>query len=108
MIIILKMNPAEYSCELQGFPSTLQFAISRSDVECLLTGIHCGVQPLESPNCLILIRWCSRERTSADVCLNQSLGYYMKMTLTIMSCSMVSITIPGLLTVKWEILLCSR
>jgi hypothetical protein len=43
MIVILKMNPAEYGCKLQGFPTTMQFALSRCDVVCLLTGIYCGV-----------------------------------------------------------------
>ena len=32
----------------------------------------------------------------------------MKMTLTIMSCGTVRVTLPDLLTVKKEILLCSR
>jgi len=69
MIVILKMNPAEYGCKLQGFPTTLQFVKSRSDVVCLFTEIDCGVRQPESPNRYILIRCCSKERTSADVCL---------------------------------------
>jgi len=32
MIVILKMNPAEYGCKLQGFPITPQFAISQPGV----------------------------------------------------------------------------
>ena len=42
------------------------------------------------------------------MCLNWSPGYYMKLTLTIKSCCMVSLTIPILLRVKRQILLCSR
>jgi len=43
MIVMLKMNPAEYGCKLQGFPTSPQVAKSRSDVVCLITGINCGV-----------------------------------------------------------------
>ena len=108
MIVMLKINPAEYGCKLQGFPTAPQFAKSQSDVFCLVTGINCGVRPPESPNCSILKRCSSRERTSADVCLKYSLRYYMKMTLIIMACCTFSITISDLLTAKREILLCSR
>jgi len=69
MIVMLKMNPAEYGCKLQGFPTAPRVANSRSDVVRLITGINCGVRPPESPNHNILIGCCSRERTSADVCL---------------------------------------
>jgi len=69
MIIMLKMNPAEYGCKLQGFSTAPQFAKRRSDVVCLVTGINCGVRPVESPNRYILIGSCPSERTSADVCL---------------------------------------
>jgi len=108
MIVMLRMNPAEYGCKLQGFPTAPQVAKSRSDVVCLIKGINRGVRPPESPNRFISIGCCWRERTSADVCLKKSPGYYMKMTLTIMSCCTVSVTIPDLLTVKREIFLCSR
>jgi len=69
MIVVLKMNSAEYGCKLQGFPTAPQVAKSRSDVGCLITGIHCGVQPPESANRYRLIGCCSRERTFADVCV---------------------------------------
>jgi len=69
MIVMLKMNPAEYGCKLQGFHTAPQEAKSRSDVVCLITGMNCGVRPPESPNRYILIGCCLRERTSADVCL---------------------------------------
>jgi hypothetical protein len=39
MIIMNKMNPTEYGSKLQGFPTAPQFAISPSDVGCLITGI---------------------------------------------------------------------
>jgi len=67
MIVMLKMNPAEYGCKLQGFPTAPEFAKSRADVVCLVTGINCGVRPPESPYRYILIGWCSRDSTSADV-----------------------------------------
>jgi len=67
MIVMLKMNPAEYGCKLHGFPTAPQFAKSRPDVVCLVPGINCGVRPPESPNRYISIGYCSRERTSADV-----------------------------------------
>jgi len=69
MIVMIKMNPSEYGCKLQGFPTAPQFAISRSDVACLITGINCGVRLPKSPNCGILIGFSSSERTWADVCL---------------------------------------
>jgi hypothetical protein len=40
MIVMLKMNPTEYGCKLQGFPTSPQFAIGQSDVGCLITGIN--------------------------------------------------------------------
>jgi len=69
MIVMLKMNPTEYGCRLQGFPSAPQFAKSRCDVVCLVTGTNCCLRPPELPNRYILIGCCSRETTSADVCL---------------------------------------
>jgi hypothetical protein len=69
MIVMIKMNPTEYGCKLQGFPTAPQCAKSRPDVVCLLTGINCSVRLLESPNCEILIEYSSSERMSADVCL---------------------------------------
>jgi len=69
MIVMVKMNPTEYGCKLQGFPTGPQFAKSRSDIVCLVTGMNCGLQPPESPNRWILLGCCSRGRTSTDVCL---------------------------------------
>jgi len=69
MILILKMNPAEYGRKLWGIPTGPRFGISWSDVVCLLTGIDCGVPQPESHNCQILIGYCSMETTSADACL---------------------------------------
>jgi len=48
MIVMLKMNPAEYGCKLQWFPNAPQFEKSWSDVVCFVTGINCGVRPPES------------------------------------------------------------
>jgi hypothetical protein len=39
MIVMLKMISTEDGCKLEGFPTALQLAISRSDVLCLITGI---------------------------------------------------------------------
>jgi len=50
MIVMLTMNPAEYGCNLQGFPTALQFAKSQSDVVHLVTKINCGVRPPELCN----------------------------------------------------------
>jgi hypothetical protein len=69
VIIMIKMNPTEYGCKLQGFPTAPQFAISRSDVAGLITGINCGVRTPKPLNCWILVRCSASERTSADVCL---------------------------------------
>jgi len=69
MIVMLNINPADYGCKLQGFPTAPQVAKSRSDVVCLIPGINCGVRPPESPNRHILIACCSKERKSADGCL---------------------------------------
>jgi hypothetical protein len=44
MIVVLKMNPADYRCKLQWFSTVPQFAISRSKVVCLIKGINGGVQ----------------------------------------------------------------
>ena len=40
--ILLKMNPALYSCKLQVFPTVVQFAVSWSDVVSLFTWINSG------------------------------------------------------------------
>jgi hypothetical protein len=108
MIVVLMMNPTEYRCKLQGFPTAPQFAKCWSDVICLLTGINYHVKPQKSHNYYILIGCRSRERSSGDDYLKQSTGYYMKMTLTIISCHTVSVTISYILPVKRDILLCSR
>jgi len=51
MIIMLQMNPTEYGCKLQGFPTAPPFAKSRSDGGCLLTAINYGVRRPELLNC---------------------------------------------------------
>jgi hypothetical protein len=48
MTFMPMMNPAQYGCMLQEYPTTLQFAKRWFDVVCLVTGINCGVQPPES------------------------------------------------------------
>jgi hypothetical protein len=108
MIIILNKNPPQYSFKLQEFPTALRFAISQSDVVWLLAGIHCSARKPKSHDGQILIEYWLRERTSADVCLKWSLGDYMKLMLTIKSCCTISITIPNVVTVKIDILFCSR
>jgi len=108
MFVILKMNLAEYGCKLQRCPTSPRCAIGRSDAVRLFTWIQCGVQQPRSNDCQIYIAQGWRDRMSADVCLKYSPGYYMKLMLSIKSCCTVSLTIPNLLTVKREILLCSR
>jgi len=108
MIVILKMNPAEYGCKLQGYSTAPRFALSLSDVVCLSPGINCSVLQPELQDCQIFIAPCLRERMSADVWLKWSQQYYMKLMLTIKSGCMVSLTIPVLLTVISKIVLCSR
>jgi len=51
MFNILKMNPVVYGRKLHGVPTAPQCAISTSDVGCLLTGIHCGVQRPKLRDC---------------------------------------------------------
>jgi hypothetical protein len=66
MTVILAMNPAEYCCALQGFPTAPQCAKSWSDVAGLVTRINLGVRPPELPNRLISMGCSLRERTSDD------------------------------------------
>jgi len=108
IILILRMNPAAYGWKLQWFPTAPWFAISRSDVICLIRGIYCGVRQPNLHDCHIWIGHCMREWMSADFCVKESQGYSMKVTLAIMSGCIVSLTIPIVLTVKREMLLCSR
>ena len=108
MFHILKMNPAVYGRKLQGFPTAPQCQISRSDVVWSLTAIDHGVRQPKSHDCQKKIRYCMRERTSADVCLRECPGYYLKQMLAIKSCCTVSQTIPVSLTAKCGFLLCSR
>jgi len=69
MTVMLTMNPAEYGCNLQGFPTTPQLAICRSDVIYLVSWVNCGERLPESPNRAREIGCSSSERKSADVCL---------------------------------------
>ena len=102
------MNPAAYGRKLQGVSAAPRCTISRSDVDGLLTRIYCGIRQLKSHNCQTPIGQCMRESKSADVYLKESPGYYVKRKLAIKSCCTVNLTIHILLTVKWEILVCSR
>jgi hypothetical protein len=100
MFVILKMNHAVPNCKPQAFSPALRCAISQSDVVYLLTGINRGVRQPRSHDFKLYVGHCSRERTSADVCLKSFPGSYMKLTLTMKSCCMVGLTSPVLLTVK--------
>jgi len=108
MFVTLKIHSAVYRCKLQGFPTALQCSICRSIVVCVLAGMNCGVRQRKLHDCQLLIGHCLKDRTSTDVCLKESLEWYMKLTLTIKSCCTVSLIIPHLLTVKREVLPCSR
>jgi len=48
MHILLKKNPAVYSSRLQGFQLVLGFAVSRSNVVCVFSQIHCSEPQLKS------------------------------------------------------------
>ena len=74
----------------------------------LFTGLSHGEQPQKSSLCEIQTVRSSTERTSADVCLEISLGSYMQQTLNIMSGCTVGIAIPNVWTVRMQILLCSN
>jgi len=80
MLYILKMNSAAYGRKLQGVSIAPRCAISRPNVVCLLTGINRREQQPKSHDCQTLICHCTKERTSADVCLKECPGYYMKLT----------------------------
>jgi len=108
MFVTLTMNHAAYGCKVWGFPTAPLFALSRSNVDCLITGIHCRVWQPELHDCQNRIGHCSRERMSADGCLKWTPGCYMKLTLSIKSCCTVSITIPISLKMTRQMLLFSR
>ena len=46
--VLFKLNPAVYSCNLQENSTVLRFAVSRSDVVWLFTGIYCSEWRLKS------------------------------------------------------------
>ena len=108
LIVLHKMNPVAHGCLLHREPTVIQFAPGWSDHLCLFTGINCGEWPPKSCLCDLYTVHYSTKRTSADVCLNKSLGSYMQLTLNIMSWCMVSIAIPNVDRVKSQILLCSN
>ena len=78
---LLKMNHTAYSCRLRWFPTVLQFAASRSDVVCLITGINSGELFPKSQCCKIQKAHSSTERTSGVVHFKKRLCSYMKVLL---------------------------
>jgi len=107
LYVLLKMIHATYACMLWGFPSIAQFPLSRSDVVSMYTAIHSGVPQQKSLDCQIYTRNSSRERMPGEACLKKSPGYYVKLTLTTKAYCTVPLTIPILVTVKTQILLCT-
>jgi len=105
--VLHQIHCVAHSCWLHGLPTVLRFAQSRSDDACFVIQIIRGGRPPKSHLCEIKTVHSSTERTSADVCLKESQGSYMKQTPNIISWCTVSIAIPNVATVKWQILLCS-
>jgi len=103
--VLLKRNPTEFSCRLQGFPTYTWFAASRSDVVYLISGIHCSEQRLKSHKWLIYTVHSSMEKTSGDVSLKTSLEFAIEQMLIVKSRCIVSITIHNEVTVKMQIVL---
>ena len=48
LLVLFKMNPAAYSCRLQGTPTVPRFAVSRTAVVCFFTGIYWGKRQQKS------------------------------------------------------------
>ena len=92
---LIRMNAAVYSCRLQGFPTVPQFAVYRSYVVRLYTGINVDKWQPKYHVCQIYTGHSLTERTSGEVCIKKSGGSYMKQTLKIKSYCMVSMTIPS-------------
>jgi len=84
MYVLHKMNPAAYSWALHGLSTILWFASSRSDDVCLLTELKLCEQLPKFRVCDIYTAHSSMETTTADVCLKQSPGSYMKQMVNIM------------------------
>lgn len=103
--ISLQLRHAAFNCRLQRFLSVPQFANGWSDVVCLLTMFDYRLQPPKSDDCLIFQWNSSQEWTSRKVCLKNSLGSKMTLTITMESYNIVGITIPTLLTIKRLIVL---
>jgi hypothetical protein len=98
--IQLRRNRTANSGRFQWFPTVPQFAASQSNDVCMFTGMNTGERQPKSHDCKICHRHSITERTSGNVCLKKSLGFYMKQRLNFKSCCMVSMTIPNIETVK--------
>jgi len=98
-------NPAVYGCRLQGFQTDQRFAVSRSDIVYLFTGIYRCERHPKSHVCEMKTETSSTERTSVELFLNKLPGPYVKQTLKTKSYCTVSITIANLVMVKTQILL---
>jgi len=108
LLLLHKMNPVGHSCRFHGLRMVLRFALSRSNVGWGFTGINHSEWPSKSCVWELKTLHSLLERTSADVCLKQSLGSYMKQTINFMSWCTVSIAMPNVVTVKTQMLLCSN
>ena len=83
--VLHQIHCVAHSCWLHGLPTVLRFAQSRSDDACFVIQIIRGGRPPKSHLCEIKTVHSSTERTSADVCLKESQGSYMKQTPNIIS-----------------------
>jgi len=108
LLVLLRLNPVGYSCNLQRITGVRWFAVCQSDDDCSFPEIYYAEWQLKSPVWQIHKGHYLTARTSVDVCNNTSPGSYINQTLTIKSWGMVIITIPNDVTVKQHILLCSK
>jgi len=108
MLFMLKRNPAADGRKLRGFSTSFGCAISRSDVVCLIPGIHSCVQQPKSHDGQTEKGYCRRETMSAEVWLKESQGYDVELRLAMKSCCTVRLIITILLTLQREILFCLR
>ena len=101
--ILHKLNPAAYGRRLHRLATVLQYATSRSNHECLFTGMNrCEWQP-KSRVCEIKRVHSSTERMSADVSLQKSPGSSRKQMLNLMWWCTISIAVPNVVTVKMQV-----
>jgi len=101
------INPTTSYGRLQMFSTFLWFAVSHSNRFCLCTQRNTGKQQMNPDVCETRRGHCLLGRMSSDVSVKKSPGSWKKQMLNSKSCCKVSLTIPNIVTVKTQILLCS-